>query len=376
MVEKNDKPFALICGGEVNYLKVPPGIRGEFENSYRVAYLPYVGSCDKPQVLLKWLRDHLKRHRRGPAMAVCFDDAFDAEVMGAYAEAGLLAICRTGSGYGTLRADLMGNGGNGVGLYTAPGCNKEAVAEFCLGTTLNLLHGITKGAQAVEAGLWPGNKHYAAIPTLHDHALLKGSRVLVLGAGQSGLATALKLSQHTDVVVYNRKNRKLDPARTAAIRAHNAWLKQAPGGRAGSISRIYDEDLVPALKESGVVSLHLAWTSELTHWFNWKLMRHMRRAWFINTARGFLVDEADLLRALREGKLLGAHLDVRTKEPSGRDNITRHKLIHCTPHSGWHAGTGEMIGAALLNGVAFFKGEPVENKVIAACSLPRPWAGQ
>ena len=67
---------------------------------------------------------------------------------------------------------------------------------------------------------------------------------------------------------------------------------------------------------------------------------------------------------------------MRAKEPSGRDNITRHKLIHCTPHSGWHAGTGEMIGAALLNGVAFFKGAPVENKVIAACTLPRPWAGQ
>ena len=371
----NDKPFALICGGEVNYLKVPAGIRGEFENLYQVAYLPYVGSCDKPEVLRKWLRDHLKHHRRGPAVAVCFDDAFDAEVLAAYAAAGLLAICRTGSGYGTIRDDLMGQGGNGVGLYTAPGCNKEALAEFCLGTTLNLLHGITKGTQAVEAGLWPGNKHYAAIPTLHDHALLGRSRVLILGAGHSGLATALKLSQHTDVVVYNRKNRKLDPARNAAIRAHDAWLKQAPGGRTGSISRIYDDGLVAALKEASVVSLHLAWTSELTQWFNWKLMRHLRRAWFINTARGLLVDEADLLRALREGKLLGAHLDVRAEEPSGRDNITRHKLIHCTPHSGWTAGTGEMIGAALLNAVAFYKGEPIENKVIVACSLARPWAG-
>ena len=199
--------------------------------------------------------------------------------------------------------------------------------------------------------------------------------MLLLGAGHSGLATALKLSQHTDVVVYNRKNRKLDPARNAAIRAHDAWLKQAPGGRTGSISRIYDDGLVAALKEASVVSLHLAWTSELTQWFNWKLMRHLRRAWFINTARGLLVDEADLLRALREGKLLGAHLDVRAEEPSGRDNITRHKLIHCTPHSGWTAGTGEMIGAALLNAVAFYKGEPIENKVIVACSLARPWAG-
>ena len=76
----NDKPFALICGGEVNYLKVPAGIRGEFENLYQVAYLPYVGSCDKPEVLRKWLRDHLKRHRRGPAVAVCFDDAFDVTI--------------------------------------------------------------------------------------------------------------------------------------------------------------------------------------------------------------------------------------------------------------------------------------------------------
>ena len=372
---KNDKPFALVCGGEVNYLKVAAEVRSAFETLYKVVYLPYVGSCDKPEVLLKWLRDHLKRHGSGPAVAICFDDVFDEEVLTAYAEAGLLAICRTGSGYGTIRDDLMGNGGNGVGLYTAPGCNKEAVAEFCLGTTLSLLHGIIKGIQAVEAGLWPGNKYYTTIPTLHDHTLLKRSSVLVLGAGHSGLATAFKLSQHTDVVVYNRRNRKLDPARNAAIKAHNAWLKQAPGGRVGSIARIYDTGLIPALKEADVVTLHLAWTREMTGWFNWERMQHLRRAWFINTARGQLVDEKDLLRALRENKLLVAHLDVRAEEPAGRDNITRNKRIHCTPHSGWTAGTGEMIGAALLNAVAFYKGNPIENKAIVDSARERPWAG-
>ena len=368
------KPFALICGGRVNYLKVPLEIRREFEKLYSIDFLPYIGSCDKPQVLLKWLRDHLKRHSRGPAVAIAFDDAFNEEVLQAFFDAGLLAICRTGSGYGTVRHDLMGKDGNGQGLFTAPGCNKEAVAEFCLAATLNLLHGVSKGIEAVEAGLWPGNKHYAAIPTLHDHALLRRCPTLVLGAGQSGLATALKLSHYTDVKVFNRKNAKLDRARNKAIKEQDTWLKQAPGGRQGSIKRIYEDDLVPALQEAKIVSLHLAWIPSLTDWFNWELMRHLDKAWFINSARGQLVDETDLLRALREGNILGAHLDVQKNEPAGRNNLVKHKLIHTTPHSGWQAGTGDMIGAALNNAIAFYRGEPIANKEIAACTLERPWA--
>ena len=368
------KPFALVCGGRVNYLKVPVEIRDEFEEYYRTVFLPYVGSCDKPQIMLEWLRDHLKRHRRGPAITVSFDDAYTQEVLSAFGAAGLLAICRTGSGYGTIRHDLMGKDGNGIGLFTAPGCNKEALAEFCLGTTLNLLHGITKGIEAVEAGLWPGNKHYSAIPTLHEHTLLRRCPVLVLGAGNSGLATALKLSHHTDVLVFNRKNSKLDRARNAEITAHNKWLKQAPGGPKGSIKRIYEQDLVPALQAAKVVSLHLAWIPELTDWFNWERMQHLNKAWFVNTARGQLVNETDLLRALREEKLLGVHLDVQKNEPAGRNNLVKHKLIHCTPHSGWQGGTGDMIGAALKNAISFYQGKPITNKEIAACTLKRPWA--
>ncbi len=90
-------------------------------------------------------------------------------------------------------------------------------------------------------------------------------------------------------------------------------------------------------RQSDVLSLHCPLTPENTGMVNAALLGTMKRsAFLINTARGPLINEADLAEALREGRIAGAGLDVVSKEPMPDDNPLR-TAPNCliTPHVAW-----------------------------------------
>jgi len=91
------------------------------------------------------------------------------------------------------------------------------------------------------------------------------------------------------------------------------------------------------LRESDVVSLHCPLTPETKHFINAaRLARMKRTAFLINTARGSLVNEADLADALNNDRLAGAGLDVLSVEPPPADNpLLRAKNCLITPHIAW-----------------------------------------
>ncbi|MBC7189509.1 hydroxyacid dehydrogenase, partial [Candidatus Aerophobetes bacterium] len=83
------------------------------------------------------------------------------------------------------------------------------------------------------------------------------------------------------------------------------------------------------------VSVHVAGTPQTRGLITWELFCRMKKdAYFINTSRGEVIDEEALIRALKEGKIKGAALDVFSEEPPSPDNpLLSMENVILTPHS-------------------------------------------
>mgnify|MGYP002624444683 CR=1 FL=1 len=121
-------------------------------------------------------------------------------------------------------------------------------------------------------------------------------------------------------------------------------------------------DLPTLFSESDAVSLHCPLTPETHHLVAEDLLARMKpTAYLINTARGGVVDSAALARALNEGRLAGAGLDVLEQEPPAPDDpllTARNCLI--TPHMGWASKEARerLIAAVAENLAAYQQGRP------------------
>jgi glycerate dehydrogenase len=145
------------------------------------------------------------------------------------------------------------------------------------------------------------------------------------------------------------------------------------GRRVGALARAFGMQVLAAgrsLRDSAdvfaradVVSLHCPLTADNVAFVNRDLLRTMKpSAFFINTARGGLVDEHALADALNEGRLAGAAVDVVSVEPIRPDNpllTARHCLI--TPHMAWgsRAARRRLMAATVKNVEAFLAGRPI-----------------
>ena len=122
-------------------------------------------------------------------------------------------------------------------------------------------------------------------------------------------------------------------------------------------------DLDELFARSDVVSLHCAATPETRHIVDARALGLMKpTALLVNTARGSLVDEAALVRALESGSIAGAGLDVLEVEPPTPDNpLLRLPNVVLTPHVGWMAreALGRLHAQIVANVAAYLAGEPV-----------------
>ncbi len=102
-------------------------------------------------------------------------------------------------------------------------------------------------------------------------------------------------------------------------------------------------DFETLLKESDFISLHTPLTSETSNMFGYEQFKMMKQtAYFINTARGGCMNQAGLIRALREGLIAGAGIDVTVDEPIAQENplLTMTNVI-LTGHTAWYSVTSE-----------------------------------
>ncbi len=213
------------------------------------------------------------------------------------AAAGDLVVIVT-SGRGTDAVDIEAATRQGVVVANNPGIGRIPVSEHALFLLLALIrHGpahdrMTRAGRGWQDRLGPGN-------TIRD---LDGGTLGIVGLGQIGSEMA----------------RKCIAAFGMPVIAYDPYVDDEAAGAIGVT-------LVPKLEEllerSDHVSVHAELNDETHHMFDEAALRRMRpEACLINTARGKIVSQAALLRALQEGWIRAAALDVFEEEPVEADN--------------------------------------------------------
>ena len=145
-------------------------------------------------------------------------------------------------------------------------------------------------------------------------------------------------------------------------------LVRAPGLSATQVERQVAVPLEKLLAQADVVSLHLPAMAETRGLVNAAFLGQMKLgAILVNTARGEIINEADLLAALQSGHLRGAGLDAFASEPPGADNpLLQLPQVIATPHTGAHTdgATNGMGWGALRNLLAALRGEAPPDQIV------------
>jgi phosphoglycerate dehydrogenase-like enzyme len=246
--------------------------------------------------------DELMAALGGISATVCGSEPYTARVLAAHP--GLRVIARVGVGYDAV--DLAAATRHGVAVTITPGTNQDAVAEHAFSLILGLAKDVVPSHLGTRAGRWP---RATTRP-------VRGSTLGIAGLGRIGKAMALRGA------AFGMKLLAYDPVPdTAFAAAHGVTLVP--------LDRL--------LAESDYLSLHLPLTEQSHHLINRQTLARMKPgAFLINTARGGLVCEADLVEALRSGRLAGAGLDVYEQEPPPPGPLFELDNVLLTPHA---AGT-------------------------------------
>lgn len=254
----------------------------------------------------------------------------------------LRLVHRQGVGLDALDEDLLRARGLTLAVCTAG--TAESVAEHSLllmmaaGRRLVRLHDET-----AHQGRWPKWQY-------RDVSVgLGGATVGLVGFGRIGQAVARAvLALGSDVLVHRRQQAPLD----------GEWAGH-PVRLAGSIDEVF--------AGSDVVSLHCPLVPENRGMVDARRLGLMRdHSIFVNTARGGLVVEADLVEALRAGRPAAAGLDVFEQEPVAPDNpLFALPNVVVTPHcaAGTRSASAQKAQAVLDNVARFWWGEPLENRI-------------
>jgi phosphoglycerate dehydrogenase-like enzyme len=238
----------------------------------------------------------------------------------------LKLIQKIGSGVNTI--DLEAAKRRGIAVCNLPGTNSRAVAEMGLLLMLACLRRLRDLDSAVRKSSWTDAWK------LQDHfGEIAGRTVGLVGYGAVPKVLHPILEAMGAKVLYWSRSQK------------NAALEQV-------------------IAESDIVSLHLPLTHETRSIVN---PLHMKRgAILINTARGGLVDETALLRALEQNHLAAAGLDVFAAEPlPGSHRLTTLENVVCAPHVAWltQETLERSIEAAWENVRRLSAGLPLANRV-------------
>jgi lactate dehydrogenase-like 2-hydroxyacid dehydrogenase len=213
-------------------------------------------------------------------------------------------------GVGVDNIDLDAARERGIKVARTTGSNAVPVAEFALGLTLAALRGIAYGNAELKKGEWRG---LSSLPM--QTYLLSGKTFGIIGFGAIGKIVARIIRGFGCTVLYNKRNR-LTADEEAEFGATYA-------------------DVADLLARSDVVSLNCPLTPQTKHLINKASLQTMKKtAVLINVARGGVVQENDLVWALRNRIIHSAAMDVFEIEPLPADSPLLQPLdnLIVTPH--------------------------------------------
>lgn len=242
-------------------------------------------------------------------------------------------------GVGYEKVDLAACRARGIPLALAPEGTTTGVAEHTLLLILALYRRLLQAASGVREGRW---MQWELRSVSFE---LAGKTLGLVGFGRIGREVARRALAFDARVLYFDPHVP-DPGGLAVRRANT---------------------LESLLGEADIVSLHVPVTPETRGFVDAQWLRRMKPgSVLVNTARGALVDEAALVRALTAGPLAGAALDVLNQEPPEPGNpLLRLENVLLTPHiaAGTRDAMAQKMSAAFANMVRFTRGEPLRNLV-------------
>jgi glycerate dehydrogenase len=275
---------------------------------------------------------------RGAEVVLTNKTVLDAATLAALPELRFVAVLATG--YNVV--DVAAARAHGIHVANVPEYGTDSVAQHVLALLLELTSAVAEHDAAVRAGEWQRCPDFSF---WHRPPLeLAGLTMGIVGFGRIGrrvgeLAHALGMR----VVASGRPG----GARSDAP----AW----PGFAWCDVDELF--------ATADVVTLHCPLTADNTGFVGDALLGSMKRtAYLINTARGPLIDEPALARALAAGRPAGAALDVVSVEPIRADNpLLRAPNCILTPHLAWAslAARRRLMSTAVANVRAFLTGTPV-----------------
>lgn len=260
--------------------------------------------------------------------------AFTRETIGKLDK--LKLICVTATGYNIV--DTAAAKEQGIMVCNVPAYGTASVAQHTIALLLELSNRVSVHSKSVADGEWVTAKDwcYTKAPIIE----LAGKTLGIVGMGHIGTQVAKIAAALGMHILYNSRT--------------NKNLKD------------YNFVDIPALfAKSDVVSLHCPLTAENTGFVNMALLQAMKpSAFIINTARGLLINEADLAEALNDAIIAGAALDVLSTEPPKADNpLLTAKNCVITPHNAWISKEArERVMAVTTENIkGFIQGQPVNR---------------
>jgi len=228
----------------------------------------------------------------------------------------------------------------GIPLGHTPGVLADATADTAFALLLAAARRVAEGDRFIRAGQWTPRSRWS--PEFFLGRDVAGSTLGIVGLGAVGQAVARRAAGFGMQTI--------------------AWTRS---GRAkAGVDAVSLEEL---LQRSDFVSVHVALTEETRGLLDAGRIGMMKPgAVLVNTARGGIVDEAALARALDEGRLFAAGLDVYAQEPLAGDSpLLRHPRVVLAPHIGSATAMtrSAMVELALSNAAAALRGERMPHCV-------------
>jgi glyoxylate reductase len=244
--------------------------------------------------------------RRNNYLVCLLHDRVDAEVINAGPNLKLIAsMAITPSG-----VDVAAATARRIPVTTIPPAVTETTADLHWALLLAVARRIVEGDRALRSGIFPGSQsmHFVG-------GEVNGKTLGIVGFGSIGEAVARRARGFGMHILYTKRHR-LDEQRETTLGVEYRSL----------------DDL---LKESDFVSINAVLSPETTHLIGEREFSLMRpSAYLVNTARGPIVDEKALVRALEEKRIAGAALDVYEREPLVEPGLINLPNVVLTPHLG------------------------------------------
>lgn len=217
-------------------------------------------------------------------------------------------ICEAGTGYNNIDIDAASE--KGIAVCNVPTYSTEAVAQLVITFILNLSSSLIQQQIMIEKKNFDNFTKYLQV----SHFELQGKTLGVIGGGAIGQhVMKIALTLGMNILVYSRTPKLYGDLKTESV------------------------SLEKLLQQSDFVSIHCPLNADTKHLINKDKLNMMKStAFIINTARGDIIKETDLIEALQRGQIAGAALDVQSPEPPDIKNpLFSMDNVIMTPHIGW-----------------------------------------